>query len=83
MGRSAPHEDLADGLVALLTGRLADDRGQACEAGERLAEGVSPRVSRGNERGWTRRLTYDADVVVYCPACDRREFSAGEDSDLR
>ena len=35
------------------------------------------RVSR--ERGWTARLTYDDEVVVYCPECDDREFSADRD----
>jgi hypothetical protein len=34
------------------------------------------RVSRENERGWTVRLTVDDEVVVYCPGCDEREFSA-------
>jgi hypothetical protein len=32
------------------------------------------RVSRENERGWTARLTYDDEVVVYCPECGVREF---------
>lgn len=31
-------------------------------------------VSRENERGCTARLTYDEQVVVYCPECDDREF---------
>ena len=31
------------------------------------------RVSSENERGWTARLTYDDEVVVYCPECDERE----------
>jgi hypothetical protein len=31
-----------------------------------------------NERGWTARLTYDDEVVVYCPACDEREFGDRE-----
>jgi hypothetical protein len=32
------------------------------------------RVSHENERGWTARLTVDAEVVVFCPRCDDREF---------
>ena len=32
------------------------------------------RVAREGERGWTARLTYDDEVVVYCPECDDREF---------
>ena len=32
------------------------------------------RVSREDERGWTARLTVDAEAVVYCPQCDQREF---------
>lgn len=36
------------------------------------------RVSRENERGWQAYLTDDedepAEVVVYCPECDKREF---------
>jgi hypothetical protein len=28
------------------------------------------RASRENERGWTARLTYDDEVMVYCPDCD-------------
>jgi hypothetical protein len=36
------------------------------------------RVSREGERGWTAHLTVDedepAEVVVYCPECDEREF---------
>ena len=32
------------------------------------------RVSRENELGWTARLTDDDEVVVSCPACDKREF---------
>jgi hypothetical protein len=32
------------------------------------------RVSRERERGWTARLTYDDEVVVYCPERDEREF---------
>jgi hypothetical protein len=31
------------------------------------------RVSRENERAWTARLTVDAEVVVYCPECGKRE----------
>jgi translation initiation factor 2 gamma subunit (eIF-2gamma) len=34
------------------------------------------RASQENERGWTARLTYGDEVVVYCPGCDEREFSA-------
>jgi Zn ribbon nucleic-acid-binding protein len=34
------------------------------------------RVAREEERGWRARLTYDDEVVVYCPECDKREFSA-------
>jgi ribosomal protein L33 len=34
------------------------------------------RVSRENERDWTARLTGDDEVVVFCPACDEREFGA-------
>jgi hypothetical protein len=38
------------------------------------------RVSREGERGWTAHLTVDeddpAEVVVYCPECDEREFGA-------
>ena len=34
------------------------------------------RVSSENERGWTARLTYDDEVVVYCPECDGREFGS-------
>jgi hypothetical protein len=45
---------------AVFTNRL-----QCCECG---------RVSRENERRWTARLTYDDEVVIYCPACDEREF---------
>ena len=37
------------------------------------------RVSRKGEPGWTARLTYDDEVVVYCPECDEREFSADGD----
>lgn len=36
------------------------------------------RVARENERGWRAHLTDDedepAEVVVYCPDCDSREF---------
>jgi hypothetical protein len=32
------------------------------------------RVSREDERDWTARLTYDDEVVVYCPTCESREF---------
>jgi endogenous inhibitor of DNA gyrase (YacG/DUF329 family) len=33
------------------------------------------RVSRENERGGRRGLTVDNQAVVYCPECDKREFS--------
>jgi hypothetical protein len=33
------------------------------------------RVSGERERGWTARLTVDEQAVVYCPECDKREFS--------
>jgi hypothetical protein len=33
-------------------------------------------ASRENELGWTAGLTVDDEVVVYCPECDEREFSA-------
>jgi translation initiation factor 2 gamma subunit (eIF-2gamma) len=37
------------------------------------------RASRENERGWAARLTYDDEVVVYCPECDELEFGARGD----
>jgi hypothetical protein len=37
------------------------------------------RVSREDDHDWTARLTIDDDVVVYCPECDEREFSADGD----
>jgi hypothetical protein len=36
------------------------------------------RVSREGERGWTAQLTVEeeepAEVAVYCPECEEREF---------
>jgi len=34
------------------------------------------RVSGGNGRGWTARLTVDDEIAVYWPECDEGEFGA-------
>jgi hypothetical protein len=39
-----------------------------------LANASSAGASRSKTSGWTARLTYDDEAVVYCPGCDEREF---------
>jgi hypothetical protein len=41
------------------------------------------RPSRSYRHPLDARLTYDDEVVVYCPECDEREFSAGGNCDFR